>query len=312
MWNDTIVTQQLQILYPIIQAPMAGGPTTPELVAAVSNSGGLGSLGAGYMAPDKIREAIRNIRELTEKPFSVNLFIPENPQEDQTKIDKITEAMSPYRQELGLPKQPVVSQYAQSFEEQMVVVLEDKIPVFSFTFGILAEEWIALLKAANITIMGTATTVKEAIALEDHGIDMIVAQGSEAGAHRGTFLMDAEDSLIGTIALIPQIVDQVKIPVVAARGIMDGRGIVAALVLGAAGVQAGTVFLTCHESGAKPVHQEALLHHTEEETRLTRMFSGKLARGIKNKFMIEMQTHQASVPDYPIQNALTQDLRQAA
>ncbi|MBF0280055.1 MAG: nitronate monooxygenase [SAR324 cluster bacterium] len=312
MWNKTTLSQQLQIDYPIIQAPMAGGHTTPELIAAVSNSGGLGSLGAGYMAPEEIRETVRKIRKLTDKAFSVNLFIPENPQEDHAKINKINKVMALYRQELGLPPLAETSQYGPPFEEQMEVVLEEKVPVFSFTFGLLAKEWIAELKAERIPIMGTATTVKEAIVLEEHGVDMLVAQGSEAGGHRGTFLSDAEDSLIGTFALVPQIVDQIKIPVIAAGSIMDGRGIAAALILGAAGVQSGTVFLTCNESGTKPVHQEALLYHTEEETRLTRVFSGKLARGIKNKFMLEMQVHQENVPDYPIQNVLTQDLRQAA
>jgi nitronate monooxygenase len=264
------------------------------------------------MPAEKIREEIRKIRTLTEKPFSVNLFIPEEPQEDPVKINEITQAMQPYRKALGLAAKPNVTQYAQSFAEQITAVLEEKVPVFSFTFGTLAEEWVEQLKAANILIMGTATTVKEAVALENNGIDVIVTQGSEAGGHRGSFLAKAEDSLVGTMALVPQVVDHVNIPVVAAGGIMDGRGVVAALALGASAAQLGTAFLTTHESGANPVHIEAILQHDEDETQLTNMFSGKLARGIKNKFMIEMQPHVGAVPDYPIQNTLTRDLRQAA
>ena len=312
MWNKTALTQKLQLKYPIIQAPMAGGATTPELVAAVSNSGGLGSLGAGYLPAEKIREEIRKVRTLTEAPFSVNLFIPENPQEDQMKISQITQAMQPYRQALGLTAQPKVERYAQSFTEQISVVIEEKVPAFSFTFGTLAEEWIDQLKAAGILLMGTATTVREAVALENSGIDVIVTQGSEAGGHRGSFLAEAEDSLVGTMALVPQVVDHVNVPVVAAGGIMDGRGIVAALALGASAAQLGTAFLTTHESGANPAHIEAILQHAEDETQLTKMFSGKFARGIRNKFMAEMQSYADSVPDYPIQNALTRDLRQAA
>lgn len=311
-WNQNRVTKQLGIDYPIFLGPMAGGTSTPELVAAVSNAGGLGSYGGGYLSPEQLRKAIRDIRALTDKPFAVNLFVMEEVVPDEDQVAAVNDLMQKYRNELGIHTAPVIEKYAESYEEQLAVVLEEKVPVFSFTFGIPTSEQIDRLKANGTIIIGTATTVREGVELEQAGVDMIVAQGSEAGAHRGTFLSAHSASMIGTVALIPALTDYVNVPVIAAGGIMDGRGVAAALALGAEGAAMGTAFLTSRESGASTKHKEAVLNATEESTTLTRAFSGKYARGIRNRFLNEMEPHDMVIPEYPIQNALTRDIRKAA
>lgn len=315
MWTKTRLTERLSITYPLIQAPMAGGATTPELVAAVADSGGLGALAAGYLPPEQIQRDIQAIRQRTDRPFAVNLFIPE-PVDitggDPDAVEQSNRLLHAYRSELGLQSPPTVTRIAQPFDEQMAAVLEAQVPVFSFTFGILPAEWVEKLHAVGTVLMGTATTVSEAVALEQAGIDMVVAQGSEAGGHRGTFLEPVENSLTGTLALVPQIVDAVQVPVIASGGIMDGRGVVAVLALGAAGAQMGTAFLACPESGINATYRAALLEENAEVTVLTRAFSGKHARGIRNRFITEVQPYEDSLPPYPIQNALTRDVRQAA
>ncbi|SHE09718.1 Nitronate monooxygenase [Chlamydia abortus] len=312
-WYQTAVSEKLNLRYPIIQAGMAGGSTTPELVAAVSNAGGLGSLGAGYMTAEQIREAIRRIRELTDRPFAVNLFIPEPYEVRPEDIAAMNEALGAYRRKLGLPEAPPApDRYSEPFEEQLKTVLEERVPAFSFTFGQPSGDVIDRLRSRGIVTIGTATTVSEAVQLEQAGIDLIVGQGSEAGGHRGTFAVPHEQALVGTMALIPQIADRVRVPIIAAGGIMDGRGVAAALALGASGVQMGTAFLTALESGAHPRYQEELKRSTDESTTLTRAFSGKPARGIRNSFIADMERCEARIPPYPVQNALTRDIRQAA
>jgi nitronate monooxygenase len=308
----TKFTDILDIRYPIIQAPMAGGVTTPELVASVSTTGGLGMLGAGYMTPDQILSAIEHIRTLTDRPFGVNLFIPEAYEVNTSDVHAINAALDTFRHNLGIPLSPAVTKFAESFDEQLEAVLSARVPVFSFTFGIPDSVVMSKLRAAGIYIMGTATTVNEAVQLQKAGVDAIVAQGSEAGGHRGTFAHTAESALIGTMALIPQVVDHVSVPVIAAGGIMDGRGLAASLMLGAAGVQMGTAFLASQESGAHPRYKEALEYATEEQTSITTAYSGKAARGIETSFMQQMSMYDRNVPPYPVQNALTRDIRQAA
>jgi nitronate monooxygenase len=290
---------------------MAGGPTTPELVAAVSEAGGLGAFAGGYLAPEAIRDAIRRIRTLTPRPFQVNLFVPEpSPAPPEAEVARAAGALAALRSEVGLaaPAQPAAPP---RFREQLAVVLDEAVPVFSFTFGKLEPEDVRTLAHRGVAVLGTATTVGEARALEAAGVHAVVAQGSEAGAHRGTFSVAAERALVGGLALVPQVVDAVQVPVIAAGGIMDGRGIAAALALGASGVQMGTAFLACPESGAHPLHKRALLERSEDDrTVLTRAFSGKLARGIANRFTREMAA--APLLPYPLQNSLTADLRQAA
>ncbi|MBP1933008.1 NAD(P)H-dependent flavin oxidoreductase [Ammoniphilus resinae] len=312
MTLSTKLTELLGIDFPIIQAGMAGGTTTPSLVSAVCNAGGLGTLGAGYMSPLQMREAIKEIRQHTNRPFAVNLFIPE-PIDEQalSKVQRVNQVMKKFRDQLGIVESQI-TKFTESFEDQLEVVLEEKVPIFSFTFGIPSTEILQALKRNQTIIIGTATTVNEAIELEARGVDAIVGQGSEAGGHRGTFGGEFEDSLIGTMALIPQMVDHVKVPVIASGGIMDGRGLLASLALGAEGVQMGTAFLTCPESGAHAEHKRAILGSNEQSTVLTRSFSGKPARGIKNKFISEMEQHAEIIPSYPVQNALSKDIRSAA
>ena len=310
--ND--VTELLQIDYPIIQAPMAGGVTNSILVASVSNHGGLGMIGAGYMNPAQTRDQIREIRQLTSNYFGINLFVPHEFNASANEITSANQFLQPIREQLSIPieKNNELPEYERAFanfNEQIKIVIEERVPVCSFTFGLPSKEVINKLKEKNITVLGTATTVREAMEVEKRGMDMVVVQGCEAGGHRGNFMNDFQESLIGLMSLVPQVVDNVRIPVISAGGIMDGRGLMASLCLGAKGVQMGTAFLTCVESGAHKVHKEAVLQSNEDQSVLTRVFSGKWARGIKNKFISKMQEHETSFPDFPIQNALTQDIR---
>jgi nitronate monooxygenase len=300
MWNDTVLTQRLGLRWPIIQAPMAGGPSTPELAAAVSAAGGLGVLAAAYQTPDQVRAAIRRVRELTDKPFAVNLLLfdavpPGDLQAAQSRIQ-------PFRDELGLPA--ATPDFYDPIDAVIKVIQEEKPPVISYAFGIPKASF------PGAVLMGTATTVAEAVALEAAGADFIVAQGGEAGGHRGTFLGPFEAALTGTLGLVPQMVDAVKVPVIAAGGIMDGRGIVAALALGAVGVQMGTAFLLATEAGTSAPHRAALKGVTDEATVVTDVFSGKPVRAIANRFSRTLAG--SAVPPYPIQNALTRDIRKAA
>lgn len=316
MFNNE-VTELLHIEYPIIQAPMAGGITTSRLVAEVSNSGGLGTIGAGYMTPVQIREQIREIKQLTSNFFGINLFVPNEFNVSHNEIELANEILQPIRVQLNLNHEesievPKANNVLETFKEQIKVVIEEKVPVCSFTFGIPSIEVIRELKQHNIILIGTAATVREAVEIEKSGMDIVVVQGSEAGGHRGNFINDDQGSLVGLMSLIPQVVDHVSIPVISAGGIMDGRGFMASVCLGAKGVQMGTAFLTCIESGAHNMHKEGILHAHEDQIVLTRAFSGKRARGIKNRFIEEMQKAEDSVPDFPVQNALTQTIRKAS
>ncbi len=306
------LASSLGVEHAIILAPMAGGTSTPALVASVSIAGGLGSMGAGYMTPAQIAESIAQVRALTTRPFGVNLFAGGFDGTGTRDAARILELMAPHHARLGLPPPTTPDDFLPPFEQQAQVIIDAQVPVFSFTFGIPAPEIIAKMKARGIRLMGTATTVAEARALHAAGVDAIVAQGSEAGAHRGTFLAACEDSLIGTLALVPQIVDATPLPVVASGGIMDGRGIVAAAALGASAVQMGTAFLACPESGAADVYKAAVLAARDDGTLLTRAFSGRLARGIANSFAVEMKAHAHELLRYPAQNNLTRPMRTAA
>ncbi|MFD1068016.1 NAD(P)H-dependent flavin oxidoreductase [Oceanobacillus locisalsi] len=310
MWNKNTLTEKIGIRYPIIQAGMAGGITTPELVAAVSNAGGLGTLGAGYLNAEQTKESIRKIKQLTDKPFAVNLFTPETPEVRSEEVNQANEWLSPFREALHISQVPEVNEITTAvFEQQIQVIIEEQVPVCSFTFGIPSRSVLQQLQAENILLMGTATTVAEAKANEENGMDMVVMQGSEAGGHRGTFSGSFEDAMIGTMALIPQTADNVTIPVVAAGGMSDGRGVLASLVLGAQGAQLGTAFLTTSESGANKQHKNAVLNSRENQSAITSAFSGKPARGIQNDFMIKMKQYETHLPAYPIQNSLTKPIR---
>lgn len=312
MWTNTRITRLLNIQLPIIQAPMAGGATTPELVAAVSNAGGLGSLGAGYMSADEIRKSIKHIRELTHQPFAVNLFIPEKHHATVEQIERATNAVQATCPELHFKLNNIKPPYAHSFEEQMNAILEEKVPVFSFAFGIPSSYWIEHFKKNGMILIGTATTLEEANLLEKNNIDMIVAQGSEAGGHRGTFLGTAEDALMNLSSLVQLLVPHIHIPIIAAGGIMNANDIVSLLKLNVDAVQMGTAFLCCTESGIASCYKKILLDSHHDTTTLTRAFSGKLARGLNNAFIQRMRPFENDILDYPIQNSLTKSMRSEA
>jgi nitronate monooxygenase len=259
-----------------------------------------------------LREQIAQIRGLTEGPFNVNLFVPLPYEADPARIGRVGELLDPYRQELGIEDPGTPSTFEEDFYDQLEVVLQEGVPVFSFTFGSPGPDLTGRLRENGTYVVGTATTVEEGIRLERDGVDAVVAQGAEAGGHRGTFLGDVADSLIGTMALVPQMADALSVPVIAAGGIMDGRGLAAVLILGAQAAQMGTAFLTCVESGAHPAFKEAVLGASEDETAVTRAFSGRAARGIKNRFLLEIGTSEEEIAPFPVQNALTKDVRAAA
>ena len=312
MFPTTALSKLLGIQFPIIQAPMAGAVNGPDLIAAVSNAGGLGTFAGAMLSPDAIRQGATEVRKRTAKPFGVNLFVLDSPNPDPKQVARGLELLQPFRDALGLPHGTPPEKYCEDPRAQFEALLDASPAVASFTFGILTREQVAALKSRRSVVIGTATTVAEAEAWEAVGADAICAQGSEAGAHRGTFLGDFESALIGTITLVPQIVDAVRIPVLAAGGIMDGRGIAAALMLGAAGVQLGTAFLTCPESGLSTPWRAALLHARGDQTRVSRVYSGKPARGIINEFMQRMEPVKGEIPPYPVQNALSGPIRRAA
>lgn len=314
MWTNTPITKALDLLYPVIQGPFGGGVSSTQLVAAVSNAGGLGSFGANALSPAQITDVVTDIRAKTSRPFAINLWVmtEAEPGLNAATFEKVAGWFAPYYRELGLetPKPP--ARFAQDYAAQIEALLEAKPPVASFVFGIPSKDILQACRKRGIFTIGTATTVEEAEALEEAGLDAVVATGLEAGGHRPSFLRSAEDSLTGTLALVPQVADRIKIPVIAAGAIADGRGIVAALALGAQAVQIGTAFLGCAESGAPSVHREMLFQPEARDTQLTRVFSGRLVRAIRNRFMDDMTKHAADLPPYPIQNWFSGSLRKAA
>ena len=311
MLKMTYMQNLLKIQYPIIQAPMAG-TDTPQFVAAACNAGVLGSLGAQYRSPEEIRKAIAEIRGLTDKPFAVNLFaLDQQMAPDDEQITQARSHLQKYYTQFGVPLPTVESvKIGIDPEAQLQAILQARVPVFSFTLGTLQSNWIEAFKGVATFLIGTATNVKEAQVLEAAGVDAISAQSSEAGGHRGTFIGSPKSSMIGAMALIPQMVDAVKLPVVAAGGIMDGRGIAAALALGAQGVQLGTALLTVSESPAHASYKKAIREHDADETTITKVFSGGAARGIENAFIDE--TSEISLLPFPYQNSLTRPFRKIA
>jgi nitronate monooxygenase len=279
-WHDTPLARRLGLRLPIIQAPMAGGMSTPALAAAVSAAGGLGSVAGAMLEPDELRAAIADVRVGTDAPFAVNLFAPLPP--------PTTERVEAWAAATGvaLPERRPAIGYA----DRLAVLISEGVPVFSFTFGIPPLDGVEALT------IGTATTVAEAVVLERAGVDAIVAQGYEAGGHRGTFLGPVDRSLIGTLALVPQVVDAVSAPVIASGGIMDGRGIAAALALGAQAVQLGTAFLRCAEAGTSPAHRAALT----QETTVTRVLTGRHARAVRTPLVDRLEATGLQPPDYPL------------
>jgi nitronate monooxygenase len=306
-----MIQELLGIKYPIIQAPMAGSDNA-KMIAAASEAGALGSVGAQYRTPDEITSVIRQIRALTQRPFAVNLFaLADLKPPSAEEVIRSVATLDKYYSRFGISAPPVENVRTQIDPDlQLQVVVQERVPVFSFTLGIPSAKWLSRLKSAGTILIGTATNVREARALAEAGVDAIVAQGAEAGGHRGTFMGSYENSMIGLMALLPQIVDAVDVPVIAAGGIMDGRGIAAALTLGGAGVQLGTAFLPASECPVHENYKTAIASHEADDTTITKVFSGGAARGITNKF-IEEQTDAPLLP-FPYHNEVTRPFRKVA
>jgi nitronate monooxygenase len=315
-WTETEFTRRLDIRYPIIQGPFGRGASTLLLAATVSNAGGLGSFGCNDQDPTQIIKTAAEIRKLTDKPFGMNLWVSTydcgGDKVTRETYEQVTKLLEPYYKELKIDVPPIPNSEPQNFDDQFAALLEASPAVFSFVFGIPSPELLRKCREKGIVTVGAASTVDEAIACEGAGVDCIVASGFEAGGHRPSFLKAAEQSLMGTFALVPQVVDKVKIPVIAAGGIADGRGIVAALTLGADAVQIGTAFLACDESGASNLHRKLLFREEAKNTDLSRAYTGRLARGIYHRFASELKEHEPRFAKYPAQSWILAPLRAAA
>jgi len=316
MWNETEVSRRLKLDAPIIQGPFGSGLSSVDLVTAVSEAGGLGSFGAHHLDGAGIRDIAAQIRARTQRSFALNLWIPHQDSDDPKISDEqwrtAIELLRPWFEDLrvAIPDRP--RRFMPPYEEQVETVLEIRPPVFSFVFGAPSEDVLERCRRAGICTLGAATTPDEAKLLADAGVDMVVATGMEAGGHRVSFLREPEDCLTGTLALVPAVADAVKVPVIAAGGIADTRGIAAVLALGASAAQIGTAFLACEESNAAPLHRRMLFSAAARRTSLTRAFTGRLARSIHNEFIEKMRGEEARLPPYPVQGWLTGKLRAAA
>ena len=308
----TEICDLLGIRYPILQSAMqgAGGP---RLVAATSQAGGLGILPTFGGTEEALRADCATVSNATDTPYNANFFVHSEPVDDLERVDDTRSLLAPYYRELGLGEVPEAITPIPSFNEtHLQAVLDLRPPVVSFHFGLPSDDALKAIKAAGLFTLSSATNVAEARELEARGVDAVIAQGFEAGGHRGTFLKPYERGHVGTLALVPQIVDAVSVPVIAAGGIGDGRGIAAALALGASAVQLGTAFLTCPESAAHPLYRQALNEARDDQTRITHAFSGRPARGLANRYLLEMAGHETRYPDFPILNTLTGPLRKAS
>ncbi len=303
----------LGIELPIIQAPMAGVQGS-ALALAVGHAGGLGSLPCAMLTPDGIRKELAAITSHTRAPFNVNFFCHVPPKADPEREAAWRHLLAPYYKELGVDPEsiPASPGRAPFSHEAADVLSEFKPPVVSFHFGLPSPDLVARLRAWTPTILSSATTVEEARWLEAHGADAIIAQGIEAGGHRGHFLSGDLALQMGTVALVPQIVREVKVPVIAAGGIADSRGVAAALALGAAGVQIGTAYMLCPEATTSPVLRAALKSEAARYTALTNLFSGGPARGIINRIMRELGPINNAAPPFPLAVAAVAPLRAKA
>jgi nitronate monooxygenase len=298
---------------PIVQAPMAGSQGS-ALAIAVSNAGGLGSLPCVMLTPEAVRSELAAIAAQTRKPYNVNFFchVPATP--DAARESAWRAALQPYFEEYGIDAAAIPAGAARApFGADAADVLQQfKPPVVSFHMGLPSRELLARVRSWGTKILSTATTVEEARWLEAQGVDAVVAQGAEAGGHRGHFLSDDLSTQVGTLALVPQIVRAIRLPVIAAGGIADARGVAAAMALGAAGVQVGTAYLLCPEAGTSAVHRAALKSPGAGHTAFTNLFSGRPARGIVNRLMRELGPISAAAPAFPLATAAIAPLRSKA
>ncbi len=296
---------------PILQAPMAGA-TFEAMTVAVSQAGGLGNLAAAGVAPEELGAVVDAIRAQTGAPFGVNLLMAPAASPEPAEVDAARARLAPWYAELRLDVPDPPNRFSQVFDDQLEALRRAAPPLASFSFSILTRAQVEALHAAGTFVVGTANTVAEAVAWAEVGADGICAQGFEAGGHHAYFLADIEASSVGTMALVATVLAAVDLPVIAAGGIMDGRGVAAALALGASAVQMGSAFLQADEAIIGPTWQAALRDAPDDATRLTRAFSGRYARGLENRFVREMRAVQDFVPAYPVQNRLTQAMRAAA
>ena len=307
---STPLIAKLGIRVPIVQAPMAGGPSSQELVAACCTAGALGGFGFAYTQPADMEKQAAWVRERTQSPFVINLFTSAQPQEVKDQRAAL-DAVAHFYRELGLgTPQPVQPPYAPNLDAQLDAIERIRPRAVTSHLADLPPQRVRRFQSLGMLVGGAATTIAEAKHLESLGADFVIAQGGEAGGHRGTWLRDPYDAMTGTLALTRLVVKAVKIPVIAAGGIMDGAGIAAVLALGAHAAQMGTAFIPCPESGASQVHKDALLAAKEDDTRVTEKFSGKPARGLVNRFMREM-ADKPQLP-FPAQNSVTGKLRAAS
>jgi nitronate monooxygenase len=298
---------------PLIQAPMAGAQG-PELAIAACRAGGLGSLPAAMLTPERLREQIEAVRRETSAPFNVNFFCHAEPAPNPEVERRWRDRLAPFYAELGVDPSAVPAGSTRApFGEPLCVVIEETRPaVVSFHFGLPDATLLSRVKATGALILSSATTVAEARWLEQNGADAIIAQGREAGGHRGMFLSDDIDAQPGLISLLPQVRDAVRVPVVAAGGLSDGRGIAAAFALGADAVQIGTAYLRTPEATISPLHRAALASARDDATRLTNLFTGRPARGLVNRFVTEVGPMCADAPQFPLAAGAAAPLRTAA
>lgn len=316
MWTDTPATRLLKIRTPIVQGPFGGGASSVELASIVSNLGGLGSFGAQHLAPAEIAALVGQMRERTASPFAINLWV-DNADAAMAAFDaeafaRHVERLKSVYAALGLDPPAFPNRFGQDFDEQVAALIEAAPPAFSFVFGIPSPAVLEACRQRGIATIGNATTVAEARAIEAAGVDMLVATGAEAGGHRVSFLHAPDSVLMGNFSLLPQVRDAVRLPVILAGGIADGRGIAAALTLGADGVQIGTAFLACEESGTAALHRAALFSEGAKDTVLTRAFTGRLARAIRSGFAEQAESGADGIAPYPAQGWLVRTLRAAA
>src|SRR5262252_6097936 len=313
MWPDSRLIDLFEIEHPIIQAPMAGAMDA-ELAAEVSAAGALGSLPAGLLSPDALRQQFAKIRARTDKPVNVNFLCHTLPELSNAREARWRDRLAPYYRELGIdPAAPVPSSNRAAFDADMCDVVEETKPdVVSFHFGLPEPALVNQVKAGGFLVMSSATTAAEARWLEARGVDAIIAQGNEAGGHRGIFLSEDIATQAGTFALVPQIVDAVRVPVIAAGAITDARGIAAAFALGAAGVQMGTAYLWCPEAKISAPHRAALKSARDDGTSLTNLMTGRPARGFINRLMREVGPISEVAPEFPLAAGALAPLRAKA
>lgn len=314
-WNHTKFTQRMGIDFPIVQGPFGGGHSSMALTATVSSLGGIGSFGCQPYTAGEIVDYVRAIRKVTDKPFNLNLWVDDRDmrlaQYGEADYEKLKAIFKPYFDLAGISAPEMPAELGPSYRDQLEAVLETRPAVFSFVYGIPDADVLEQCRRNGTQTVGNATTVDEAIALEKAGVDAVVATGFEAGGHRVSFLRTAEESLTGLFALIPQVVDSVSIPVIAAGGIADARGIKAALTLGADAVQIGTAFLATAQSNAPADHKAALFSVDARHTTLTNIFSGRLARGIRSRLTDELKDFERQFAPYPMQGKFMSVLRAA-